>query len=71
MTKKISIRFSGSTFDMELDEDFANSLEPELEQLFQLDGNNNVKHLLQAYIKKSYELYSLKLSVKQSIAKID
>ena len=70
MKKKISIRFSGLSFDMELEEGFAMSLEPELAHLFNLDGNNSVKHLLEAYIKKSYEVYLLKRTVKENITKL-
>ena len=70
MKKKISISFAGIAFDMELDANFAQSLEPELQQLFTLDGNNSVKHLLEAYIKKSYEVYSLKHTVQENISKL-
>lgn len=70
MTKKISLRFANTSFDMELDRAFAKSLEPELETLFNAQGNNDVKHLLEAYIKKSYEVYSLKQTIKQNIEKL-
>ena len=71
MTKKIQLNIGGASFDMEFDEAFAKHIEPELNHLFNLEGNNNVKRLLEAFIKKSYELYELKRSVQQSISKLD
>lgn len=70
-TTKVSLRIGGSSFDIELDSDFASSMMPELNLLFRQDTNNDTKLLLQAYIKKSYELYELKKSLALSIKKID
>lgn len=70
-TKKVTLKFGGSSFDIDLEEGFAQSLEPELKDLFQSNSNNDIKALLQAYIAKSYELYELKKEIKVGISKLD
>ena len=66
-TKKVELKFGGSQFHIDLEEGFAEDLEPELETLFKSNSNNDIKVLLQAYVKKSYELYELKKDIKKSI----
>jgi hypothetical protein len=70
-TKKVELKFGGSSFHIDLEEGFAKSLEPELEELFKSNSNNDIKVLLQAFIAKSYELYELKQEVQKSIHKLD
>ena len=66
-TTKVELKFGGSQFHIDLEEGFAKDLEPELETLFKSNSNNDIKVLLQAYVKKSYELYELKKDIKKSI----
>lgn len=57
MSKKISLTINRSRFDIDLDDAFAEYMLQGLERDFKLDGNNDLKVLLQAYVKKSYELF--------------
>ncbi|KIM11310.1 MAG: hypothetical protein KU37_06630 [Sulfuricurvum sp. PC08-66] len=71
MTKKIHLTIGGASFDMELEEEFARAIEPELAHLFNLDGNNSVKRLLEAFFKKSYEVHELKRALQSTINKLN
>jgi hypothetical protein len=57
MSKKVSLTVNRSRFNLELDEAFADYLLDQLEQDFKLDANNDLKVLLQAYVKRNYELF--------------
>ena len=57
MSKKITLTINSSRFDIDLEDIFARYIEKDLEDKFNLNGNNNIKTLLQAYVKKSYELF--------------
>lgn len=70
-TTKIRINIAGSAFDIDLEAEFAKSFLPEIEQVFEMESKNDVKLLLQNYVKKSYELYQLQKNLKNSIDKLD
>lgn len=70
-SKKVELKFGGSSFHIDLEEGFANSLEPELDALFKSNSNNDIKVLLHAFIAKSYEVYELKQQIQNSINKLD
>ena len=57
MTKKISLTINGSRFDIDVEIEFAKFLEKEIEKDLNQEGNNSFKALLQAYVRKNYELY--------------
>ena len=57
MSKKISLYIGGRQFDVDVEDAFANFLEKSMGDDFNVDGNNDIKTLLQAYIRKSHELY--------------
>lgn len=67
--KKISLTIGGSRFDIDLEEKFATYLEKELAKSLELEKNNEIKTLLQAYVKKNYELYTMNNSVEKVINK--
>ena len=70
MSKKITLTVNGSRFDIDLEEGFAKYIEQELEESFNVHGNNDIKTLLQAYIKKNYELYESKQMLERTLKKI-
>ena len=70
-TRKVELKFGGSHFHIDLEEGFAKDLEPELEELFKTNSNNDIKALLQAYVKKSYELYELKKDIEKNIDSLE
>jgi hypothetical protein len=57
MSKKVSLTVNRSRFDIDLDDAFAEYLLEQLDKDFKLDGNNDLKVLLQAYVKKNFELF--------------
>lgn len=70
MSKKITLTINGSRFDIDLDDGFANYMEDELETSFNVHGNNDIKTLLQAYIKKNYELFEAKQMLHNTMKKL-
>ena len=70
-TTKIRLNIAGRDFDIDLEEGFAKHFLQESETLFQMDSKNDIKLLLQNYIKKSYELYQLKENLKTTIDKLE
>jgi hypothetical protein len=60
MSRKITLSINGSRFDIDLEDEFYGYMEKELENNFNVLGNNDVKVLLQAYIKKNYEIFEAK-----------
>ena len=57
MSRKIGLHILGRRFDVDVEDSFADFLEEEMVKDFNIDGNNDAKKMLQAYVKKSYELY--------------
>jgi len=53
LSKKITLTVNGSRFDIDLEEGFAEYIEQELEESFNVNGNKDIKLLLQAYNKKN------------------
>jgi hypothetical protein len=58
MSQKIGLYISGRRFDVDVDDEFASYLTKQMEKDFNTEGNNDVKVLLQAYIRKNYELFT-------------
>jgi len=57
MSKKIGLHIGGRRFDVDVENKFAAFLEDEMAKDFNIDGNNDLKTLLQAYVRKNHELY--------------
>ena len=57
MSKKISLTVNGSRFDIDLEDDFADYLNAKLKRDFSMDSNNELKKLLQAYVRRSHDLF--------------
>lgn len=57
MSKKIGLMVTGKTFNVDVGEDFAIFLNKQMANDFKVDGNNDVITLLQAYIRKSHDLF--------------
>ncbi|HIC43136.1 MAG TPA: hypothetical protein EYO73_02230 [Sulfurimonas sp.] len=70
MSKKITLTINSSRFDIDLEDIFARYIEKDLEDKFNLNGNNNIKTLLQAYVKKSYELFEAEQMLNNILKKI-
>ena len=65
MSSKITLTVNGSRFDIDAHGDFATFLQKQLEQDFNTEGNNDFKLLLQAYVRKNYELYEQEIEIRK------
>jgi len=71
MSKKIGLHIGGRRFDVDVEDKFAAFLEQQMENDFNIEGNNDLKLLLQAYVRKNHELYMQKQKIEEIIEKID
>jgi len=71
MSKKIGLHIGGRRFDVDVEEKFAKFLEAQMQKDFNIEGNNDLKSLLQAYVRKSHELYLQNQKIEEIIQKIE
>ena len=60
--KKLTISIAAKRYDISIDEEFASTFEREIDESFK-KGSNDVKALLSAYVKKSYEKFLLEREI--------
>ena len=71
MSKKIGLYIGGRRFDVDVEDSFANFLEIQMEKDFNIEGNNELKTVMQAYVRKTYELFMQEKKIIEIIEKID
>ena len=71
MTKKIGLHIGGRRFDVDVDNEFAQFLERNMSKDFNIEGNNDLKLLLQAYVRRNHELYVQEKKVAKILKKLD
>lgn len=71
MSKKIGLHIGGRRFDVDVEDNFANFLTQQMSKDFKLEGNNDLKVLLQAYVRKVHNLYIQEQKIEDLIDKID
>ncbi len=71
MNKKICLHIGGRRFDVDVEEKFALFLEHQMSKDFNIEGNNDLKLLLQAYVRKNHELYMHELKINEIMKKTD
>ena len=71
MSKKIGLHVGGRRFDVDVEEKFALFLEKEMAKDFNIDGTNDLKILLQAYIRKNHELYLQNKKIDKMLKKLE
>jgi len=71
MSKKIGLYVGGRRFDVDVDDKFADYLELQMEKDFNIEGNNELKAVMQAYVRKNYELYIQDKKMQEIIEKTD
>ena len=69
MSQKIGLHIGGRRFDVDVDDEFAPFLRHQMAKDFNIDGNNDLKKLLQAYIRKNHELYMQELEIGEIMKK--
>ncbi len=67
--RKLIIKIEGKEYDIQLQEEFAKSLEEELDKELS-SHNNTIKDLLQAYFKKCYDCYLLEKKLRKILEKL-
>ena len=70
-TKKITLTVNGSRFDIDVEARFAEYLEAQIAKDFNPEGNNNFKALLQAYVRKNYEIYELEKAMQELLKRCE
>ncbi|MDQ7045506.1 MAG: hypothetical protein Q9M32_06315 [Sulfurimonas sp.] len=71
MTKKIGLHIGGRRFDVDVENDFALFLEHKMSKDFNIEGNNDLKLLLQAYVRKTHELYVQEQKIEEITKKLN
>jgi len=57
MSKKIGLHIGGRRFDVDVEDKFAEFLELQMQSDFNMDGNNDLLALLQAYVRQNHKIY--------------
>jgi hypothetical protein len=71
MSKKIGLLIGGRRFDVDVEDKFASFLQGQMSKDFNVDGNNDIKLLLQAYVRKNHELFMQEQEVKDILQKLE
>ncbi|HEX5670763.1 MAG TPA: hypothetical protein VFX66_04440 [Sulfuricurvum sp.] len=58
MKVKVSLTLNAKRYDIDVEEDFAQFLTGHMKNDFQVDGNNDLRALLQAYVRSNFALYT-------------
>ncbi|EQB40033.1 hypothetical protein M947_03140 [Sulfurimonas hongkongensis] len=69
MSKKIGLLIGGRRFDVDVEDSFAPFLEKNMANDFNKDGNNDLKKLLQAYVRRTHELYLQEKKIEDLLSK--
>jgi len=71
MSKKIGLHIAGRRFDVDVEDNFARYLQKQMAKDFNIDGNNDLKLLLQGYVRKNHELFTQEEEMKTLIKKLE
>ena len=71
MSKKLGLNIGGRHFDVDVDDKFALFLEHQMRKDFNMDGGNDMKLLLQAYVRKNHEIFIQEQMMKDLLRKIE
>jgi len=70
MSKRIGLNIGGRRFDVDVENEFAIYLEDQMAKDFNIEGNNDLKLVLQAYVKQTHELYILNKKMQKILDKL-
>jgi len=71
MSKKLGLNIGGRRFDVDVEDDFAPFLAQQMKKDFNVDGNNDLKILLQAYVRKNHELFLQEQKIEEITKKLE
>jgi len=68
---KIGLDIESRRFNVDVQEDFADFLQDQMEQDFYVEGKNEVQKVLQAYVRKTHDLYELEKKMQKLLEKVE
>ena len=71
MSKRLGLSIGGRRFDVDVEESFAPFLEQQMKSDFNMDGNNDLKVLLQAYVRKNHNLFLQEQKIEEITKKLE
>jgi len=71
MSRKLGLNIGGRRFDVDVEEKFAIFLEEQMRKDFNIDGNNDLKVLLHAYVRKNHDLYLQEQKIEEIAKKLE
>jgi len=71
MSKKLGLNIGGRRFDVDVEENFAVFLQEQMRKDFNVEGNNDLKTLLQAYVRKNHELFLQEQRIEEITKKLE
>jgi hypothetical protein len=71
MSQKIGLHIGGRRFDVDVEDEFASFLKEQMSKDFNIEGNNDLKLLLQAYVRKNHELFLQEKKTAEILKKLD
>jgi hypothetical protein len=70
MKSKVTLTLNAKRYDIDVEEDFARFLTAQMKQDFAFEGNNDLKLLLQAYVRKNFALYEQEKQISALIGQL-
>lgn len=70
MTKKLSLTLNAKRYDIDVEADFARFLSAQMSEDFNIAGNNDLKALLHAYVRKNFALYKQEKQISELLEKL-
>jgi len=64
---KVSLTLNTRRYDIDVEEDFSHFLNAKMGEDFEVDGNNDLKLLLEAYVRTNFSLYTQENKIKKLI----
>jgi len=71
MRKTVSLTVNGTNYNIELEEEFAEYLEMQMEKDFNVEGNNDAKTFLYAYVRKNAELFKQEEEMNKLLSRLE
>lgn len=66
----VSLTINAKRYDIDVEEDFARFLIHKMDEDFHIDGNNDLKTLLHAYVRQSFALYNQEKEISALVDKL-
>ncbi|MDD5371886.1 MAG: hypothetical protein PHO62_00485 [Sulfurimonas sp.] len=71
MSKRLGLNIGGRRFDVDVEDGFAPFLEQQMRNDFNMEGNNDLKVLLQAYVRKNHNLFLQEQKIEEIAKKLE